>query len=50
MAARACRHVVKLAFREMRSTANMAFSMYPGLDLRAYAASPQSGTDDAEKN
>jgi alkylation response protein AidB-like acyl-CoA dehydrogenase len=37
--------VVGLAFNEMSSAANMAFSMYPGLTHGAYSAILVSGTD-----
>ena len=38
-------HVVNLAFSEMSSAANMAFSMYPGLTHGAYSAILAGGTD-----
>jgi alkylation response protein AidB-like acyl-CoA dehydrogenase len=38
-------HVVNLAFSEMSSAANMAFSMYPGLAHGAYSAIHTGGTD-----
>jgi hypothetical protein len=38
-------HVVNLAFSEMSSSANMAFSMYPGLAHGAYSAIHEGGTD-----
>ncbi len=38
-------HVVNLAFSEMSSSANMAFSMYPGLAHGAYSAIHTGGTD-----
>ncbi len=38
MAARACRIVVEPGVLEMSSSANMAFSMYPGLTHGAYSA------------
>ena len=38
-------HVVNLAFSEMSSSANMAFSMYPGLTHGAYSAILEGGTD-----
>jgi len=37
-------HVVNLAFSEMSSSANMAFSMYPGLTHGAYSAVLAAGT------
>ncbi|MFI4964686.1 MAG: acyl-CoA dehydrogenase C-terminal domain-containing protein [Caulobacterales bacterium] len=37
-------HVVNLAFSEMSSAANMAFSMYPGLTHGAYSAILAAGT------
>lgn len=37
-------HVVNLAFSEMSSAANMAFSMYPGLTHGAYSAIFAAGT------
>ena len=37
-------HVVNLAFSEMSSAANMAFSMYPGLTHGAYSAIHAAGT------
>ena len=37
-------HVVNLAFSEMSSAANMAFSMYPGLTHGAYSAIHVGGT------
>ncbi|WP_374467935.1 acyl-CoA dehydrogenase C-terminal domain-containing protein [Phenylobacterium sp.] len=37
-------HVVNLAFSEMSSSANMAFSMYPGLTHGAYSAIHVGGT------
>jgi alkylation response protein AidB-like acyl-CoA dehydrogenase len=39
-------HVVNLAFSEMSSAANMAFSMYPGLTHGAYSAIHAAGTDE----
>ena len=42
-------HVVNLAFSEMSSSANMAFSMYPGLAHGAYSAIHTGGSDD-QKN
>ena len=39
-------HVVNLAFSEMSSSANMAFSMYPGLAHGAYSAIHEGGTDE----
>ena len=38
-------HVVNLAFSEMSSAANMAFSMYPGLTHGAYSAIRNGGSD-----
>ncbi|NGM51953.1 acyl-CoA dehydrogenase [Caulobacter sp. 602-2] len=38
-------HVVNLSFSEMSSSANMAFSMYPGLAHGAYSAIHTGGTD-----
>jgi len=38
--------VVGLAFNEMSSAANMAFSMYPGLTHGAYSAIAAGGSDD----
>jgi len=38
-------HVVDLAFSEMSSAANMAFSMYPGLTHGAYSAILAGGTE-----
>jgi alkylation response protein AidB-like acyl-CoA dehydrogenase len=38
-------HVVNLAFSEMSSSANMAFSMYPGLAHGAYSAIHVGGSD-----
>ena len=38
-------HVVNLAFSEMSSSANMAFSMYPGLTHGAYSAILAGGSD-----
>ena len=38
-------HVVNLAFSEMSSSANMAFSMYPGLTHGAYSAIHVGGSD-----
>lgn len=38
--------VVNLAFSEMSSSANMAFSMYPGLTHGAYSAILAGGSDD----
>ena len=37
-------HVVNLSFSEMSSSANMAFSMYPGLAHGAYSAIHTGGT------
>ena len=42
-------HVVNLAFSEMSSAANMAFSMYPGLTHGAYSAI-LAGGDQAQKD
>ena len=39
-------HVVNLAFSDMSSAANMAFSMYPGLTHGAYSALINGGSDD----
>ena len=39
-------HVINLAFSEMSSAANMAFSMYPGLTHGAYSAILAGGTDE----
>jgi alkylation response protein AidB-like acyl-CoA dehydrogenase len=39
-------HVVNLAFSEMSSGANMAFSMYPGLTHGAYSAILAAGSQD----
>ncbi|HLI67813.1 MAG TPA: acyl-CoA dehydrogenase C-terminal domain-containing protein [Caulobacteraceae bacterium] len=39
-------HVVSLAFSEMSSAANMAFSMYAGLTHGAYSAIRAGGTDE----
>ena len=38
-------HVVNLSFSEMSSSANMAFSMYPGLTHGAYSAIRHGGSD-----
>lgn len=38
-------HVINLAFSEMSSSANMAFSMYPGLTHGAYSAILNGGSD-----
>ena len=38
-------HVVNLSFSEMSSSANMAFSMYPGLTHGAYSAILNGGSD-----
>ncbi|HEX5380067.1 MAG TPA: acyl-CoA dehydrogenase C-terminal domain-containing protein [Phenylobacterium sp.] len=38
-------HVVNLSFSEMSSSANMAFSMYPGLTHGAYSAIHNGGSD-----
>jgi alkylation response protein AidB-like acyl-CoA dehydrogenase len=42
-------HVVNLAFSEMSSSANMAFSMYPGLAHGAYSAIHTGGTDEQKQ-
>jgi alkylation response protein AidB-like acyl-CoA dehydrogenase len=42
-------HVVAMAWSEMCSSANMAFTMYPGLSHGAYAAIHQHGSDDLKK-
>jgi alkylation response protein AidB-like acyl-CoA dehydrogenase len=39
-------YVVNLAFQEMSSSANMAFSMYPGLTHGAYSAILEGGSDE----
>ena len=39
-------HVVNLAFSDMSSAANMAFSMYPGLTHGAYSALLNGGSDE----
>ena len=39
-------HVVNLSFSEMSSSANMAFSMYPGLTHGAYSAILNGGSDE----
>ena len=39
-------HVVNLSFSEMSSSANMAFSMYPGLTHGCYSAILNGGSDD----
>src|SRR4051812_6721358 len=39
-------YVVNLAFSEMSSSANMAFSMYPGLTHGAYSALLNGGSDE----
>jgi hypothetical protein len=39
-------HVVNVAFSEMSSSANMAFSMYPGLTHGAYSAIAEGGSDE----
>ena len=41
--------VLSLAYSEMSSSANMAFSMYPGLTHGAYSAISEGGTDE-QKN
>ena len=38
-------HVINLSFSEMSSSANMAFSMYPGLTHGAYSAILNGGSD-----
>ncbi|MBB34236.1 MAG: acyl-CoA dehydrogenase [Hirschia sp.] len=42
-------HVLNVAYSEMSSAANMAFSMYPGLTHGAYSAI-EAGGSDAQKN
>ena len=42
-------HVVNLSFSEMSSSANMAFSMYPGLAHGAYSAIHTGGSDDQKQ-
>ena len=42
-------HVVNLSFSEMSSSANMAFSMYPGLAHGAYSAIHTGGTDEQKQ-
>ena len=42
-------HVVNLAFSEMSSSANMAFSMYPGLAHGAYSAIHFGGSDEQKQ-
>ncbi|AAK22067.1 acyl-CoA dehydrogenase C-terminal domain-containing protein [Caulobacter vibrioides] len=42
-------HVVNLAFSEMSSSANMAFSMYPGLAHGAYSAIHVGGSDEQKQ-
>ncbi len=42
-------HVVNLSFKEMSSSANMAFSMYPGLAHGAYSAIHTGGTDEQKQ-
>jgi hypothetical protein len=42
-------HVVNLAFSEMSSAANMAFSMYPGLTHGAYSAIHVGGTPEQKE-
>ncbi|MFZ5669607.1 MAG: acyl-CoA dehydrogenase C-terminal domain-containing protein [Pseudomonadota bacterium] len=42
-------HVVNLSFSEMSSSANMAFSMYPGLAHGAYSAIHNGGTDEQKQ-
>ena len=42
-------YVVNLAFSEMSSSANMAFSMYPGLAHGAYSAIHFGGTDEQKQ-
>jgi alkylation response protein AidB-like acyl-CoA dehydrogenase len=42
-------HVLNLSFSEMSSSANMAFSMYPGLTHGAYSAILNGGSDDQKR-
>jgi hypothetical protein len=42
-------HVVNLAFSEMSTSANMAFTMYPGLSHGAYEAIHNHGTEDQKQ-
>ncbi len=42
-------HVLNVAYMEMSSSANMAFSMYPGLTHGAYSAIHVSGTDEQKQ-
>ena len=42
-------HVVNLAFSDMSSAANMAFSMYPGLTHGAYSALLNGGSDELKQ-
>ncbi|RAK57049.1 acyl-CoA dehydrogenase C-terminal domain-containing protein [Phenylobacterium deserti] len=42
-------HVVNIAFSEMSSGANMAFSMYPGLTHGAYSAIHVGGSDEQKQ-
>jgi alkylation response protein AidB-like acyl-CoA dehydrogenase len=42
-------HVVNLSFSEMSSSANMAFSMYPGLAHGAYSAIHTGGSDEQKQ-
>ena len=42
-------HVVNLAFSEMSSSANMAFSMYPGLTHGAYSAIQAGGSPEQKQ-
>lgn len=42
-------HVVSMAWSEMCSSANMAFTMYPGLSHGAYAAIHQHGSDEQKQ-
>jgi len=42
-------HVVALAWSEMCSSANMAFTMYPGLSHGAYAAIHEHGSDEQKQ-
>ncbi len=42
-------HVLNLSFSEMSSSANMAFSMYPGLTHGAYSAILNGGSDEQKR-
>ena len=42
-------HVVNLSFSEMSSSANMAFSMYPGLTHGCYSAILNGGSDEQKR-